>query len=553
MNSASSILRSACLAFALPAAAADIIWDQNASAGIQGGSGTWNTSGAGAPATNWTTNGGTTRAAWDNVNSADDTAVFNTGSGVVMLGEDIHLAGITFASTAKNTIGGRANMGYVLNNGPGKLQFGTQNALIDSTGTDSNGSQQIDNDLVGTGGLTIRATGTGTSSTGYGIILAGDNSNLTGGIQVDSGLVAVATPTGLGSNTLTLNGGGLFACVFRSGTGSTAVASPTTLQISNNIVLNAAGDNTFRVWGGRTFIADGQISGIGGLLKTDTGTTVLAGANSYGGTTTITNGILRVGNGGSSGVLGSGDVSITAAGASLQINRSNSHTIANNLSGVGSLNHMGSGTTTFSGNLTHTGTTTVSGGGMLVNGTLTGTSGITVNSGAFLGGSSGMITATGTITIQSGGSLRPGASLGALILNGANTSTTMLSLASGSQLNFELGAGLSSDQIALINSTAGDVAFANAVLHLADLTGGGLLQGQYTLFSADAAGAYAGLTTDGSGIITSGLSVGTGISGFNTSLQISGNNLVLNLTAVPEPAAAAFGSLALLALLRRRR
>ena len=46
----------------------------------------------------------------------------------------------------------------------------------------------------------------------------------------------------------------------------------------------------------------GVISGTGSLIATGTGTTVLTGANSYTGGTTISAGTLQIGNGGTTGL-----------------------------------------------------------------------------------------------------------------------------------------------------------------------------------------------------------------------------------------------------------
>ena len=50
----------------------------------------------------------------------------------------------------------------------------------------------------------------------------------------------------------------------------------------------------------------GVISGTGSLGKTGAGTLILTGANGYGGATTISQGTLQIGNGGTSGQLGAG-------------------------------------------------------------------------------------------------------------------------------------------------------------------------------------------------------------------------------------------------------
>ena len=53
-------------------------------------------------------------------------------------------------------------------------------------------------------------------------------------------------------------------------------------------------------------IIDGVISGSGAVNQIGTGTTILAADNTYTGPTTIASGTLQVGNGGTTGTLGSG-------------------------------------------------------------------------------------------------------------------------------------------------------------------------------------------------------------------------------------------------------
>ena len=109
------------------------------------------------------------------------------------------------------------------------------------------------------------------------------------------------------------------------------------------------------------------------MTKTGAGTTTLTGTNTYSGTTTITAGTLQVGNGGTAGTLGSGNVTNNAA---LRINRSDAFTIGQNISGTGTLTQFGAGTTTLTGTNTYSGVTTISAGTLQVgNGGTTGTLG----------------------------------------------------------------------------------------------------------------------------------------------------------------------------------
>lgn len=95
---------------------------------------------------------------------------------------------------------------------------------------------------------------------------------------------------------------------------------------------------------GGTLTISGVIGGGGaaGVEKVGAGTVVFATNNTYTGQTTISVGTLQVGAGGPSGTLGGGAVVNNSA---LVFNRSDTHTVANAISGSGILTNAGSGTT----------------------------------------------------------------------------------------------------------------------------------------------------------------------------------------------------------------
>ena len=101
-------------------------------------------------------------------------------------------------------------------------------------------------------------------------------------------------------------------------------------------------------------------SGNGRINQLGSGTSILTGDNSgFSGVTTISAGVLQVGNGGTGGNLGSGSV---VDNASLVVNRSDTLTLGNNISGSGSVTQAGVGMTVLSGNNSYSGKTTVSAG-----------------------------------------------------------------------------------------------------------------------------------------------------------------------------------------------
>ena len=89
-----------------------------------------------------------------------------------------------------------------------------------------------------------------------------------------------------------------------------------------------------------TLTFGGAISGSGSLTQVGPGTLILTGANVFGGTTTISAGTLQIDNGGTTGSLGSGNVTNNAV---LAFNRSDTYAFPGNIAGSGSLVMNGHG------------------------------------------------------------------------------------------------------------------------------------------------------------------------------------------------------------------
>jgi fibronectin-binding autotransporter adhesin len=243
-----------------------------------------------------------------------------------------------------------------------------------------------------------------------------------------------------------------------------------------------------------------------------------------------------------------------------------SGTIDEDAGGARTLTKTGNQALTLSGNNSYTGTTTVSAGTLFANNSTssTGTGAVSVAIGATLGGN-GTIAAGGSNGINVSGVLAPGASVGTVgTLTFAMGGTTgKVTMASGSSFAFELGLGGadfsslgSSDMISLTNASSGDFVFNGNNINLQN-TG---TNGFYKLFdtSSNNTNTWTGLTVNGSGVITAGLTfsnlaagkTGTLILGNGTNGGTSGD---IYLSVVPEPSSALLAGLGSCLLFRRRR
>ncbi|AKC83381.1 hypothetical protein IMCC26134_12405 [Verrucomicrobia bacterium IMCC26134] len=182
-----------------------------------------------------------------------------------------------------------------------------------------------------------------------------------------------------GNRSVNISGNGtaiVLGSFSQSGTGLIlgAANSDSTIKVVNSIEFSNA-SRTLTVNDGTATvdaIISGDLTGIGSaarFVKAGAGTLVLTGTNTVGVTnpgtgTLISDGILQVGDGGTSGTL-AGNVGNSA---SLVFNRSDALTISGNISGNGTVKQIGAGTTTLGGNNTYTGNTTVSSGTLALTG-----------------------------------------------------------------------------------------------------------------------------------------------------------------------------------------
>lgn len=146
---------------------------------------------------------------------------------------------------------------------------------------------------------------------------------------------------------------------------------------SDSIIVNQNGTLAFNR--NNEYAYGGIISGKGFVIQQGTGTTIFTNAHTYIGETKIADGILQIGNGGTTGSIASNIVSIQDAGT-LSFNRSDEYAYAGLISGDGKVVQDGSGTLTLANANTYTGGTNVNDGSLvLTNISGAGTGGIAIN------------------------------------------------------------------------------------------------------------------------------------------------------------------------------
>ena len=357
-----------------------------------------------------------------------------TGGGAISLNVD----GGSFTLSGPITIAGgtsteistySSNSTVTLSGGIGDGGSGTGNLILAGGGAATNHSQTFilssaNNNYGGTttllgsaANLTLQLSATNALPTATTLTLQGDyysNTALMGWLDLHgnsqqlAGLLAVTTSLHGGSNSGDNR-------VVNSGAGTPTLAlAPTGTDLFSGVL------------GGGTPTSPSNNSF--NLAMSGLGTLALTGANTYSGTTTINSGILRVGNGGASGSLGS--TSSISDGGTLVFDLTGALTVSAPLSGSGGLQQIGSGTTILSGTNTFSGSTTVSAGELEFNAftTTMPSSSITVNAGAAV--------AAGPAYISGSGSSTPLGSDFLPLITPASTGTVALTADSSENLDF---------------------------------------------------------------------------------------------------------------------
>jgi fibronectin-binding autotransporter adhesin len=330
----------------------------------------------------------------------------------------------------------------------------------------------------------------------------------------------------------------------------------------NSYTLTGGSLTARRIFNNTASAADFTLNLNGGTLNSAASTTNLIDNNNTGAQITV--------------LLGAGNTSIDTTASSASIVRP----MGNMAAATGTFTKTGINTLTLTAANTYTGATRINGGTLA----LTGTGSIADSSAIIVGASTTFDVSgvTGGFTLGTNQTLSgPGSVNGAMDVSGTlSPGSSPGTLATGSET--WLNGGDYNWQILDATGTAGshyDTVAITGTLDLTQLTGGGFNINLWSLASTgpDVSGnALNFLTTNnyswtlasaGSEILGFDatnfiINIGSnnGTAGFSNNLgggmfsvSQSGNNLLLNFTAVPEPSSALLGGLGLLALLRRRR
>ena len=498
-------------------------WDGANTSGngtVDGGGGTWSNFGS-----NWTNSAGSANAGW-----GGSVGIFaGAAGGAVSVSGTVSFDTLQFSTN-----------GYVLSGG----------TLSIAPASGAAGTFNVDNGVVASIASTI-ADGSGTAvvKVGGGTLILSGNNSYTGGTAIDGGVLQISADANLGaaSGSLSLDGGTL--------------RTTASFSSARNVVINAAG-GIFRTDADLAW--SGVLSGSGALTKTGNGMLTLTGTNTYAGGTSVTAGVLQIGDGGTSGsitgavvnnstlafnrsddiafagaISGTGDVQKRGAG-SLTLTGTNTYSggtliaqgtligsassfgvsqimnngtlvvvqptdasFANMINGTGSFTKRGAGNLSLTGTSALVGSTTVEAGKLSVNGSLA-SSAVTVLSGATLGGSG----TVGGIVANAGATVAPGNSIGTLTVSGN------VSFASSSVYRVEVDAAGQGDRIA----ASGSAAIWGGVVDVLAATGNYAASTSYTILTAS--GGISGRFAD----VTSNLAFLT------PSLSYGGTSVTLTMT-----------------------
>ncbi|PHM60122.1 autotransporter outer membrane beta-barrel domain-containing protein [Xenorhabdus ishibashii] len=459
---------------------------------IDGGDGIWQVGGN----DNWTSKTGYPNSSWK---STDQFAIFSGASGTVKLDNsdgNVTVNGMQFSADGYKITGDSLTLEND-KTGSAKIRVGTGNmsttgrvATIESILT---GSATLETTDFGTLVLNGKNDYTGGTKVTRGVLQIGDGGtkgNISGDVVTGSkGTLAFDRADAVtfggnitGEGRLVQNGKGTLALTgTNTHSGGTTVTQGilqigdggTKGNISGDVVTGSKGTLAFDRADAVTF--GGNITGEGRLVQNGKGTLALTGTNTHSGGTTVTQGILQIGDGGTKGNI-SGDV-VTGSKGTLAFDRADAVTFGGNITGEGRLVQNGKGTLALTGTNTHSGGTTVTQGILQI-----GDGGTKGNiSGDVVTGSKGTLAFDRPDAVTFGGNITGEGRLvqngkGTLALTGTNTHSGGTTVTHGI---LQIGDGGTKGNISgdVVTGSKGTLAFdrADAVTFGGNITGEGRL------------------------------------------------------------------------------
>jgi fibronectin-binding autotransporter adhesin len=310
-------------------------------------SGAWTTNTIGAPK-NWKESASLNATDFINTDRVlfDDTATGTTT--VAITDADVTVSGLSFNNSALDyTLDGPFGVAGSVNldkAGTGKLTINSTNSLA--------GNVNITGGTVSVGALV---------NSGVASALGAGNS-----VNIDNGVLELSAG---GSTNRAINIGAAGGTVRTTAAGTPTLAGVTTA--TGNFTLDDNGTTTVTggiggsggvtLTGSGTTTVSGNITATGVLTKSGTGTAILTGAGNTPASVTIAAGTLQVGDGVGIGSIGTGTVTNLAA---LVVNNGAAVTVANEITGSGTLTKNGNGQLNLANVIanTNTGLTTVNAG-----------------------------------------------------------------------------------------------------------------------------------------------------------------------------------------------
>lgn len=397
--------------------------------------------------------------------------------------------------------------------------------------------------------------------------LGGVNNTFTGGVLVDGATLLVQADGSLGAVPAAFDAAAI--TLQNNGTLLNNDVAPAELSIHENRGITLGPGGGALVAGFNTNVTvNSVISGAAGnnlTIPPNNGTMIFTGDNTYAGDTILEAGTLarlQIGNGGTSGTLGTGNV---LNNGQLTFNRSDASAYAGDISGTGTVTKQGDGVLTLGGNNSYTGATTVSNGTLNVTGAITSTATLVVQNGATLSGSGFIRTTANSITIASGGTLAPG---DVSIITGTGVlelETSSLTFGTGSFWEVNI-AGDDNGRLRLdstaptldlsgVSLVAGTTSFNPQTLTafwILDNVGGTALSGEFANMTATGPGGFLFPETPSGFLDLDGTPFVVFLNAnFDGNSLTGGNDIVI--FAIPEPSKALLAVIGLLTLLVRRR